>query len=635
MRRLVLGTAGHIDHGKTTLVRALTGIDTTHLPEEKRRGITIDLGFARLPLGNDIEAGVVDVPGHEAFIRNMLAGATGIDLALLVVAADEGVMPQTREHLAILELLGIRAAVVALTKADLVDEEWLALVSDDVRTELAAAGFADAPILPVSGVTGEGVEELRAELAQVASAVLRRPAADLFRLPIDRVFTVKGTGTVVTGTVWSGGLGRDAGVRVLPAGIEARVRGLQVHGQAVARIEAGQRAAVALAGVDRERLARGDVLVTDAAWQSTTLATARLRVLRSAPPLRARQRIRFHLGAAEVLGRVALIEGREIAPGEEAWVQLRLEAPIVARAGDRFVIRSYSPVTTIGGGRIAEVAPARRKRLAPEDARSLGLFLDGAPADAVRALVDGAGWAGFDLARLPVATPCAPEAVRAAVAALEAAGVVTRIGARLFRSADLDHARTVLLDAVDRHHAQRPIEPGIPHEELRRALPPRCPSALADAVLAGLLGDGTLRTVPGGMLARAGFAPALPAEQRAVAEQIVARIASAGLTPPLIGELPPPLRDHPDLRAILRFLERDAQLVPVSADLYIAPGALRDAVAVIRRQVPADRALTPAEFKEILGISRKYLIPLLEHFDRTNVTVRRAEGRYLCAEAPV
>jgi selenocysteine-specific elongation factor len=312
-----------------------------------------------------------------------------------------------------------------------------------------------------------------------------------------------------------------------------------------------------------------------------------------------------------------------------------MEAPIVSRAVDRFVIRSYSPVTTIGGGRIAEPAPARRKRLGPEDARSLLLCLDGSPADAVRALVDAAGWTGFDAARLPIATRFEPETVRSAAAGLEAAGVVVRIGARLFRRTDLGHARTLLLDAVDRHHADRPIEPGIAHEELRRALPPRCPSSLADTVLAGLLGDGTLLTRPGGFLARAGFAPALPVEQRAVAEHIVALIASAGLTPPLLGELPPPLRDHPDLRAILRFLEREARLVPVSADLYVAPGALRDAVSAIRRQVPADRALTPTEFKEILGISRKYLIPLLEHFDRTNVTVRRAEGRYLCAEARV
>ncbi|MFS8636790.1 MAG: selenocysteine-specific translation elongation factor, partial [Gemmatimonadota bacterium] len=273
MRKLILGTAGHIDHGKTTLVRALTGTDTDRLEEEKRRGITIDLGFARLVLDDGTELGIVDVPGHEAFVRNMLAGATGIDLVLLVVAADEGVMPQTREHLAIVELLGVRGGVVAVTKRDLVDDEWLELVLADIESELEGSPFAGAPIVPVSGTTGAGLDELLAAIARVAAEVGQRRADDLVRLPIDRVFTVRGTGTVVTGTLWSGQLERDVAVRLLPSGLSARVRGLHVHGTEVDRAEAGRRVAVALSGVERTDLARGDVLVTDGAWAPSRLLT--------------------------------------------------------------------------------------------------------------------------------------------------------------------------------------------------------------------------------------------------------------------------------------------------------------------------------------------------------------------------
>lgn len=340
MRRLILGTAGHIDHGKTALVRALSGIDADRLPEEKRRGITIDLGFAHLTFASGMELGIVDVPGHEAFIKNMLAGATGIDLALVVVAADESVMPQTREHLDILELLGVRAAVIAVTKADLVDDEWLELVVAEVRETVANGPFAEAPIVAVSAHAPRGFDELVAALEQAGEQIVERDGDDLFRLPIDRVFTVRGTGTVVTGTVWSGALEHDQTVRVLPDGAAVRVRGLQAFGQDRQRVAAGERAAVALAGIPRDQITRGDLLTTDDGWQVSPMLTARVRVLPGAPrPLRHRQRVRFHLGTREVLGRVAVLDGEEIEPGNAGWVQLRLETPVVARAGDRFVLR--------------------------------------------------------------------------------------------------------------------------------------------------------------------------------------------------------------------------------------------------------------------------------------------------------
>ena len=359
---MILGTAGHIDHGKTTLVRALTGVDTDRLPEEKRRGITIELGFAPLVLPELGTVGVVDVPGHEAFVRTMVAGAAGIDVALLVIAADEGVMPQTREHLAILSLLGVSLGVVALTKRELVDPDWLALVEDDVRATLAASPLADAPIIAVSALTGQGMPELREALREMLCAVpARRSDAD-FRLPIDRAFTVKGTGSVVTGTVWSGALERDASVRILPGGEQLRVRGLHAHGSAVPRVEAGDRAALALANIDVAALDRGAVVVQGSAWRATRVLRADIALLPDCDvELGPRTRVRLHLGTSEVGARL-VVRDVALVGGAHVPARLVLDAPIVARAGDRFVIRSASPVATLGGGIVTDPhAPVRAR----------------------------------------------------------------------------------------------------------------------------------------------------------------------------------------------------------------------------------------------------------------------------------
>ena len=358
---MILGTAGHIDHGKTTLVRALTGVDTDRLPEEKRRGITIELGFAPLRLDGVGTIGVVDVPGHEGFVRTMLAGATGIDLALLVVAADESVMPQTREHFAILRLLGVTRGVVALTKCDLVDDEWRALVVEDVRALLADSPLADAAVVGTSSVTGAGLAELRAAIADAARAVPARAADDLFRMPVDRAFTIKGTGTVVTGTVWSGRLTRDGTVRVMPGDRTVRVRGLETHGDQVPVAEPGHRTAIALAGLDVADVQRGSFLVADAAWRPSNVLRAEVVLLDDAPQtLRARTAVRFHLGAADVGARV--VADGSLAPGERKFARIVLDEPVVLRAGDRFVLRSASPAATVGGGIVIDPFATRRAR---------------------------------------------------------------------------------------------------------------------------------------------------------------------------------------------------------------------------------------------------------------------------------
>ncbi|OLC05313.1 MAG: selenocysteine-specific translation elongation factor, partial [Gemmatimonadetes bacterium 13_1_40CM_70_15] len=396
-RRFVVGTAGHIDHGKTALVKALTGVDTDRWAEEKRRGITIDIGFAPLPLGDGIQASVVDVPGHEGFVRNMLAGATGIDVALLVIAADEGIMPQTEEHLAIVELLGITRGIPVLTKRDAVESEWLELVRADIAKRLATSRVRwDAPVA-TSAVTGEGLDELRAALRRVAGDLADRPVEDLFRLPIDRVFTVAGAGTVVTGSTWSGTVAIGKSVRLLPLDREARVRSIEVHGQGAERAAPGRRTALALVGVGKEELERGHVAVTGEGWRATGVLDVAVELLPTArKPVGSRTRARVHLGTAEVLARV--VQTRTIGPGERGLARLLLERPLVARGGDRFVLRSFSPVTTIGGGVVLDPFPPGR----PSRLRQRRLLLTQAPAERLQVWAEEAGLSGLAAGDLPV-----------------------------------------------------------------------------------------------------------------------------------------------------------------------------------------------------------------------------------------
>ncbi|HSK19109.1 MAG TPA: selenocysteine-specific translation elongation factor [Longimicrobiales bacterium] len=624
MRPLVLGTAGHIDHGKTALVHALTGTDTDRLPDEKRRGITIDLGFATLSLPNGRRLSIVDVPGHEAFIRNMLAGATGIDLVMLVVAADEGPMPQTHEHLAILELLGIGRGVIALTKADLVEAEWLELVRDELRQTMAATSLAGAPIVDVSARTGQGLDTLTAALVQAADLAPERWHDDLFRMPIDRVFTVRGTGTVVTGTVWSGTVRRDAQVHVLPAGLEARVRGLQQHGADCDEIGPGARAAVALAGVERAALSRGDTLLTGDAWQAGGTLTTTLRVLDDAPgPVRPRERVRVHVGTAEVMGRVALAD-RELQPGQSTIVQLRLERPLVARAGDHVVVRSYSPVRTIGGGIVLEPAAPKRKRLSADVRGALMRLVGGrgsAP-DLVEAAVTIAGPTGVGVEMLPLATGLSPSAVATAVPGCPA---VILTGNRVV-SAELLHstAASILREATE-FHRTNPMLDGVEREAVRSRLEE---PALFDAAVTTLLADGRL-TASGNALAMPGHAAAPVGEALVAMERLAGFYEAAGLDAPELGDLPADLAGRADLPVLIRFLERGGTLLRLSATRLISARAVSDSVLAVRTQLPVGKPLGIADFKEVLQLTRRNLIPLLEHYDRSGVTMRAGESRTL------
>ena len=633
-RRLVLGTAGHIDHGKTALVRALTGVDTDRLEEEKRRGITIDLGFAELSDGRR-RMGVVDVPGHEDFVRTMVAGATGVDAVLLVVAADEGVMPQTREHLQIVRLLDVERLVVALTKADLVeDPEWMALVRDDVRGLLADTPWADAPVVPTSVETGEGLDALAGALLDLVEAPSRRTRGedDVARLPLDRAFTVKGTGTVVTGTLVSGTLRSGQRVRVLPDGPEARLRGLQVHGREVEEVRAGERTAAALAGVDREALHRGQALVAGEGWRATDRLTVRLSVLADAErEVVHGQRVRVHLGTSEVMGRVVLLEGAEaVPPGQEGWAQLRLERPVVARAGDRLVIRFYSPMTTVGGAVVAEPLPPRRTRLEAGEEEALARLLGDDADGRVAAALGLAGWGGAAVAALPVVTGLTPGNADEALGRLIAQGARMVEGVAV-AAPRVDEGRRRLLEAVDVHHAEEPLRPGVEAEAFRRALPGGAAAGLADALLAELVAEGEL-AVDRGVVARPGFRPTLSAAQERMRERLEAVYREAGLAPPSVAELPAEVAGE-DLWPLLRLLEGAGALVALEDGVFAWRPTVEAAIENVRRALGGREGLGPADFKDVLPVSRKHLLPLLAHLDRRGVTVRRGDGRDVAGPA--
>ncbi len=614
---MILGTAGHIDHGKTTLVRALTGVDTDRLPEEKRRGITIDLGFAPLVLEGVGQLGVVDVPGHEAFVRTMVAGATGIDLVLLVVAADSGVMPQTREHLAILSLLGVRSGVVALTKCDLVDAEWLALVEEDVRATLGTSSLAGAAIVPVSSTTGEGLDALRRALADVAATIPERSSDDIFRLPVDRAFTVRGTGTVVTGTVWSGTLARDATVRLFPSDTTARVRGLHVHGHVVDTVRAGDRAAIALVGVELDQVRRGAVLVQSDAWASTRVIRADVSLLPDAAvTLGPRSRVRFHLGTNEVGARL-VVRDAPLEPGVTLSARVVLDEPIVVRAGDRFVLRSPSPASTLGGGIVTDpLAPLRARpwRLESRDPRTT-----------LAALADEAGAAGVSVRELPVRLGIMPRDVEPLLATVEG----WRVGSRFLSVSARDRLTRAARSVLESYHAEHPLEPGAPLQWLRSRLD--APDEVATAILTLLAASGDI-VATSGVAANAAFAPTLDAAHSALRDAMIAALGSAGIEPPSLDELAASLGATSDgVLELARWLAREGSVVAVEPGRYFARIAVDGLHARMAAGMAGGKEYSPGELRDLLGLTRKFLIPFLEYCDREGYTVRVELGRRLVA----
>lgn len=631
---VVVGTAGHVDHGKTALVRALTGVDTDRLPEEKARGISIDLGFARLALPGGTTVSFVDVPGHERFIKNMLAGATGVDLVLLVIAADEGVMPQTREHLDILSLLGLERGLIAVTKSDLVDRDWLDLIIDEVRGLLGGTFLEGAPVVPVSSVTRQGLSELTEAVAGVVARVPVRDDAGFVRLPIDRAFVVQGFGPVVTGTLVSGTIARDASLEVLPDGLAVRVRGIEVHDRKVDRASAGQRVAVNLAGVEVERLRRGQVLAEPGRYRASRRLGVRVRLLGRTPrPLAQAARVHLHLGTAEVIARVSLLDREELQPGDDAPAVLIAEEDLVAGRGDRFVIRSYSPVTTIGGGTVIDPSLDRAERRRATLLERLSAVESGAPgAVAVEALSrqNGPMTAG-EVARvtgLPEAT--VTEAVRSLVDDGRVA-VLDERGGYLCDAGVLARLVAAAAATIGDYHRQYPLRAGYPKEDLRSRLG-LAPKPFA-AFVTHLEAKGF--HAEHDLIAEPGWTVRPTPDEAGASAAVEEAFRAARLNPPSLEDavkagrsaVPGPWAAEEVFANLVA-----PRLVKLGDDLYLH----QDVVAEVRRRLAAvfaGQSFTAAQARDALETTRRVAVPLLERLDEARFTRRTGDTRTIIGRA--
>jgi selenocysteine-specific elongation factor len=624
MKNIIVGTAGHIDHGKTALVKALTGIDADRLAEEKRRGITIDLGFAHLQLTPALRLGFVDVPGHERFIKNMLAGVGGIDLLLFVIAADESIKPQTREHFDICRLLGIRRGIVALTKADLVDDDIIGLVRLEVEELVAGSFLEGAPIVAVSSKTGAGLDNLRSELERVAAAVGEKNAAGYFRLPIDRVFSVKGFGTVTTGTLISGSVAKEQEVEVYPAGRRLRVRGVEVHGSTAGRALAGQRTALNLADIEPADLARGDVLSERGRFHAVKQIDCRLHLLPSAKPLKHRAPVHFHSGTAEIEAEARLLEGAAaMRPGSTAYVRLILRRAALLLPGDSFIIRMFSPVATIGGGTVVDIkvdtvadTGARRYRKGDDVKARLETLCAGNAAERIALLVREAAF-GMGMAELVARTGLSERDIAAAAAQAPLAAIAQPepwYVDRVWMQAE----RERIVRTVREFHQRTPLLPGIARQELRGG----APVFVLDALLADLK-----ETVAEGELVRSlGHKLVLTEDEEQARAKIERAFEDAGLAVPAMAlVLAGSGVEAARARALLQLLLREKRLLRIGDDLVFH----HTAIARLRQLLgghQGERFRVP-QFKEWTGISRKYAIPLLEFLDRERITRREGDER--------
>jgi selenocysteine-specific elongation factor len=630
---IILGTAGHIDHGKSALIKALTGIDPDRLKEEKLRGITIELGFADLTLPTGQRLGIVDVPGHERFVRHMVAGATGMDLVALVIAADEGVMPQTREHLEICQLLRVKKGLVVLTKVDLVEADWLELVEEEVREALKGTFLEDAPMVRFSAVTGEGKDNLLATLAELAAQVPPKPPSGIFRLPADRVFTIKGFGTVVTGTAITGRVRVGDAVAVYPPGLKAKVRGLQVHGRAVEEALAGSRTAVNLQGVEKEDLERGMVLAPPGSLVPSRRLDAYLEVLPSAPrPLKHRQAVRLHTGTSESFALPLLLDAEELPPGASGYVQFFLRRPLAVKPGDRLVVRSFSPAFTWGGGLLLHVNPPRHKRFREEVLEGLETLEKGEPEQVLRLYLQEAGAAGRSRAELEALLPWDPQDLAGRLAALVKEGAALNYDPEGQRYLLADTARALeeqIKARLAAHHRQHPLKPGLSKEELRRHLPPQVEVRLFNFLLALLVSQKEV-VLERDLVRLASHRVQLAGDQEDLLKRLEALYLKGELSPPTLKETAAALEmATPQLLQLLAVLVNQSRVVKVKEDLYFHTEAMARLKSALVDFLKKHKEITVLEFKDLTRTSRKFTIPLLEYFDTNRVTVRVGETRRL------
>ena len=655
-KTVVIGTAGHIDHGKTALVKAITGTDTDRLKEEKKRGITIELGFARLELPSGTSVGVVDVPGHERFVKNMVAGVTGVDLVALVIAADEGVMPQTREHLEICQLLGIRQGLVVLTKTDMVDEEWLELVTDDIREFLKETFLEDAPVIPVSSVTGRGLDKLLGAIDRLVLQIPGRQMQGPFRLPVDRSFIMKGFGTVVTGTVISGSIKVGQDVAVYPSGLDSRIRGIQIHGRECEKAVPGLRTALNLQGTAREDISRGSVVALPESLRPSYLLDIELFYLSSAErPLKHRTPVRFHVGTSEIIGRILMRED-EINQGNMAYVQVKLQEPVAVLPGDRYVIRSYSPIRTIGGGRILNPLPRKRKRVRKDLWDELRILARGTPSEIIQLHLEKAGHRGFSSRELSIRTGIYGKGLQRELQALLSSRNIIRSGSddKFISSRVIERLMEKALELLKNYHSEKPLLQGMPKEELKSRLLPSAQGSVSwrpatetgskmsnqrlfQKVLDILEKEGKIATGKETVRLSA-HRVRLGDEEEITKRGIQSIYLNAGLSPPgreeAVKKAIPAGSAPEDGLEIFDLVVREGKLVRLRDGIFFHPDVLKRLERDVTDYLKENEEMDVSDFRRLTGgLSRKFMIPLLEYLDSKRVTIRVGDKRRLRARA--
>ena len=633
MKQIILGTAGHIDHGKTSLIKAVTGTDTDRLKEEKERGITIELGFASLDLPSGQHLGIVDVPGHEKFVKNMVAGATGIDIVAMVIAADEGVMPQTREHMEICTLLGVKHGLVVLTKIDMVDEEWLELVREDVRDFTRGSFLEDSPMMAVSSLKGDGIPEFVDQLDELSQQVPQREPSSIFRLPIDRVFSMKGFGTVITGTLISGSINDGASIMVYPQGITSKIRGIQVHNQSVGSAEAGMRTAINFQGLEKEAIQRGEVLSTPGALTSSYMVDVDLNFLASNPkPIKNRTLVRFHTGTSEILGNLILLDREELSPGESMVAQLRLNSPVTLIKEDRFVIRSYSPVRTIGGGEVLNPIPKKHKQFHAVTIEGLKQLSDQSPEEIISYHVKESGFAGLAFSDLRIMTNVPDRQLENILQDQLSKKIIIQSDKEnrtYIHNDTLEQLKTDMGTYLEDYHQAFPLKTGMPKEELKTKFPVTLAPKLFNLTLNLMIKTDQI-VQEENTVRLAAHTISLGADQADVKDKILNTYLDSGLQPPYFKELSKNLNIDPaGSKEVLMHLVEEGHLVKTKEDLYFHANAIEDLKKKLVDFLENNGEITTPQFKEMTGVSRKFVIPLAEFFDAKNVTLRVGDVRKL------
>jgi len=622
MRHIILGTAGHIDHGKSYLVKALTGIDPDRLKEEKERGITIDLGFAYLRYPDNLTVGIIDVPGHERLVKNMLAGAGGIDLVLLVIAADEGIMPQSREHLSICNLLKIKSGLIAITKSDLAEQEWLELLEDDIKKFVKGTFLEGAAIVPVSSKTLHNIDLLKEKIRDSALLVEPKPTSGLFRLPIDRVFTLKGFGTVATGTAVSGNLSIDEIVEILPSNVRSKVRGLHSHGKALQTAHAGQRVAINLLGIDKDIIQRGDSIVAPGRFTSTQIIDATVELLPDAPVLKSKSLVHLHIGTSEITARILLYGQEALKAGQRCYCQFRLQEPVITLSGDRYIIRRFSPVVTIGGGDVLD--PYARRRSRKEGIDDLMIFETGTLSEKIETKIQKAGKAGVTIPFIEGWVKADIPSITDAIKALVDKNMLMLFDDLLFHEKTFASLRDTVRKTLYDFHKKNPLKPGMPKEELRAQL--HMDQKIFNKMITAINEVSSEKDI----IRLKIFSAALSTADETIKKKILDTLAHAKYQPPTKEELSLSLKlDSKQISDILRLMAREGSLMRINDSIYITSGDYKAMIDSLKKFFIKKSEMTVAEFRDILHTSRKYALPFLEYLDSNKITVRVGDTRKL------